>query len=177
MFIQAVTPLVNIPKESFRNNSNVRYLKGLFFETLREDKSSCVYTLKDVDHNGYPSLYLLYMHCGDLTEWNFSQWYLDGWEHWENLCECSWFKPYVERWRKEIELKYRSQALSNILIDSSTSSKTAMQSNKFIVDAGWKPKEDKRKVGRTTKEEIKRRALVLTKEKDEVNDDFKRIVN
>lgn len=175
-------PSIVIPKEKFRNSTNVRYLKGLFYEMVLKDKSSVLYTLKDNDHEGYPSLYRLYMETGDLTEWNFAQWYLDGWEHWTMLCNCTWFSPLVERWRNELEIKYRSHSLVNVIKDAQTNSKTSLSSNKLLLDGGWKSKDEQKTtkgntVGRPSKDKIKREASKLIKEEDLITEDWKRLVN
>lgn len=168
-------PLKVIPKVVFRNDSNTRYLQGLFFE-LSRDKSSVVYTLKDNDHLSFPSLYKLYMHTADLTEWNFAEWYMDGWEHWEMLTNCTWFKDYVTRWRKELEIKVRSAALADIILTAQTSTKDSFGANKLLLSGGWKSpeerKEEGRKVGRTTKNAINKQADLIVREKNDINKDF-----
>lgn len=136
----------------FRNSSGARYTKALFFETIT-DKTTVLYTLKDEDHEGFPSLYRLYLEEEDPLEYNFANKYLDGWEHWELLCECDWFLPKVERWRRELELKIRSEALAKIVKDADSDSKSAQMSRRFLVNGEWKPKHTK---GRPTKAEITR---------------------
>lgn len=163
----------------FKNASGARYLRGLFFETTLEDKSSVVYTLKNFDHLGYQSLYRLYMETGDPTEYKFATQYLDGWDHWEALCGCSWFKPYVEAWRRELEVKVRSAALAQIEqvshLDGDTKTKAlAFTANKYLLDGGWKPKGEG-KVGRPTKEAIKKEAFRITQEAQDINEDYNRI--
>lgn len=155
------------PKLNFRNSSGARYLKGLFYEESR-DKFSVVYTLKDHDHQGYRSLYLLYMECGDLTEYKFAMSHLDGWEHWEMLTSCNWFSPFVERWRRELELRIRSTALGAILsVAADTANPTSYHANKYLLDGQWKPAKLR---GRPSKEEIKselHRQVASAKELDE----------
>ena len=125
----------------FRSSIGSRYLKGLFYEEGSPlNKDSFLYTLKDKDTKGYPSLYRLYMEKEDLTEWEFANEYLDGFEHWEMLCACNWFKPYVERWRRELELKLRARALSAIRDEATSESKNSYYANKFLLEGGWKEK-------------------------------------
>lgn len=147
-------------RSKFRNSTNGRYLKGLFFETTLADKSSVVYSLKDWDHEGFPSLYRLYMEMEDLTEYEFSNTYLDGWEHWEMLTSAEWFKPYAERWRKELSLKIKARALRGLRAEAESSSKNAFAANKFLVDRGWVEKEDGKPHGRgrPSKEDVKKAA-------------------
>lgn len=155
----------------FRNASNTRYLKALFFETS-SDKSCVVYTLKDNDHEGYPSLRRLYLEEGDPLEISFAEKYLDGYEHWEMLVECTWFEPYAERWRKELELTIRSDALKNIILDSKSDSKSAASSNRFLVEGGWKPKATK---GRPSKADIKKATKDELQIRQRLEDDYNRI--
>lgn len=159
----------------FRNPvSNQRFLKGLFFETTLADKSTVVYTLKDVDHEGYPSLYRLYMELDDPTEWKVSQELTDGWEHWEMLCNCTWFKPYVERWRKELYLRMQSQALHRIKTEAKTGSKESFGANKYLLEKGWEPKATNGR-GRPSKEEIAKQAHEIARTDSQLSEDFKRL--
>ena len=150
------------------------YLKGLFFETTNADKASVVYTLKDHPHNGYPSLYLCYMQSNDLTEYEFAKEHLLNWDHWERLCNCNWFQPYLERWRKELELKIRAQALNSIIAESKSDSKSAYQAAKFLVERGWAPKNEK---GRPSKEDVKLEANRIAEIQNTISEDLERILN
>ena len=164
--------------KNFRAANGVRYLEGLFFEKNRmEDRQGCHYTLKDRDHQGFPSLYRLYMEKEDLTEWGFAQAYLDGWEHWDILCNCLWFKPYVERWRKELELKIKGRALSNIRqVAIDETNKNSYYANKLLLEGGWKDKESSaQKRGRPSKDEIKKEADYQAQSITRIREDSKRI--
>jgi hypothetical protein len=169
---------MSIDKARFRSETNSRYTRGLFYETTLADKSTVVYTLKDQDHLGYPSLYRLYMETGDPTEWRFAQEHLDGWDHWELLCGSTWFKPYVERWRKELDLKLASEALHRILKESKTNSREGFAANKYILEKGWQPKgEGTTKRGRPSKEQITKEAARIADEEARLNDDFNRVLS
>jgi hypothetical protein len=160
----------------FRNEvNNSRYTKALFFETSFPSKETVLYTLKDVDHQGYPSLYLLYMATNDPTEWKFATEYFDGWEHWEMLCECEWFKPLVSRWRRELELRMKSQALARIMAEAKTSSREAFASNKYLLERGWEPKEGQNKRGRPSKAEISKAAHEAVTENNRLSSDLVRL--
>jgi len=163
---------------SFRNSSNQRLTKGLFFEEA-EDKSGVVYTLKDRDHTvgevTYPSLYRLYMETEDLTEYQFDVSHLDGWEHWQMIKACSWFKPYAKRWKEELETKIMSRALAVLKAEASSSSKNAFYANKFLIERGWIPKGEKSPVGRPTKDAIRKEADALFQNSEEAKSDFERI--
>lgn len=162
-------------RPQFKNSVGAKLLRGLFYETQLADKSSVVYTLKDQDHEGYPSLYRLYMETGDPTEWKFATAHLDGWEHWERLCECPWFKPYVERWRRELHLRIASNALARIMAESKTNSRDSFTANKYLLERGWEPK-DSKKAGRPSKDAIKAEATRLAASQTQINDDYDRLV-
>lgn len=122
----------------FRNASNRRLLKGLFFETLGADKPSCLYTLKDEDHEGYPSLYKLYMLEDDTTEYSFAQKHLDGWDHWVMLTSCGWFEPIVTRWRKELATRRASEAEAKIKQISQSGAKDALTAARYLLERAEK---------------------------------------
>jgi hypothetical protein len=159
----------------FRSPSGSRYLKGLFYEETGADKSTVVYTLKDQDHMGFPSLYRLYMETDDPTEWKFANQHLDGWEHWEMLCRCSWFIPYVQRWRKELQLRIASHALARIMAESKTNSRDSFTANRYLLERGWMPKEAN-KGGRPSKDSIRAAAHQIASEGLQVASDFDRLM-
>ena len=169
------------PKEvnPFRHPiTNARHLKALFYETTLADKAYVVYTLKDIDHKGLPSLYRLYMEMDDPTEWEVSQKLVDGWEHWEMLCNCTWFKPYIERWRKELELRMKSKALARIKGEAKTNSKESFMANRYLIEKGWEPKENQKAGrGRPSKDEIRKAANEIASTQDRISGDFDRILN
>lgn len=159
---------------TFRSTSGNRFTQALFYEQTGVDKSTVVYTLKDQDHLGFPSLYRLYMEMSDPLEWRFATTHLDGWEHWTILCECSWFKPYVERWRKELELKIRSEALVRIMADSTGDTKSAQMNNRILLERGWVVDATGTK-GRPSKTEIRDAAQRLAQRNADQDTDLARM--
>lgn len=158
----------------FRNSNGLGYTKALFYEMV-QDREKVLYTLKDQDHEGYPSLYRLYMECSDPTEYRFATQYFDGWAHWEDISLCDWFRPHIEKWRRELEVRTRSEALARILDTAKSGNpKTLMQSNKFLLDGGWVSK-DQRKVGRPTKEAIQKETARLADIQRQLNEDLERV--
>lgn len=138
------------------------------------DKSSVIYTLKDTDHKGYDSLYRLYMEVLDPTEYRFANSYLDGWGHWKQLSVCNWFKPYIDRWREELQLKIASEALTRIMAEASTDRKESFAANKYLLEKGWQPK-GADKVGRPSKEAIQDAASRMVKDNSRVLTDWDRL--
>lgn len=163
-------------KNPFRSTSGNRYLQGLFYEMVNADKATVVYTLKDQDHLGFASLYRLYMETADPLEYRFALKHLDGWEHWTMLCDCSWFKPYVERWRKELELKIRSEALVRVIDDAKSGSRSSAASNRLVLEKGWAVTADEKNTkGRPSKTDIKAEARRIATVQQEQADDLARI--
>jgi hypothetical protein len=126
--------------------NNVRFTRHLFFEETLADKTHVVYTLKDVDHQGYPSLYRLYMETDDPTEYLFATTHLDGWEHWQMLCECAWFKPYIARWRQELDLRTRAKYLKGVKLAAANGGKDSLAAMKYLIERGWEDKKTKTKI-------------------------------
>lgn len=160
----------------YRSSSNTRYLKALFFEETGADKSTVLYTLKDQDHLGFPSLYRLYMELDDLTEWEFANKYLDGWEHWQMLCDCTWFKPYIARWRTELELKTRAAALRALKVAATGEGNSSYHANKLLLEGGWKTKEGSTR-GRPTKAQVEKEAIMQAEQHLKINKDYERLTN
>lgn len=160
----------------FRLSNRKRLLKGLFYETTMADKTGVKYTLKDEDHLGFPSLSRLYLQSNDPTEYSFAVTHLESWDHWEMLCECNWFKPYIARWRRELEMKMKSEALSRIMSSAKQAGKDTLAANRFLIEKGWEPKQGQTKRGRPTKDEIRDEATRLANTHAQINDDFERVM-
>lgn len=148
-----------VDTNKFKNESGTRLTRGLFFEQTLTDKSSVVYTLKNEDHEGYPSLYRLYIESVDRdpTEYHFATTYLDGWDHWEMLLECTWFKPYASRWRREARIRRSAFYLNQIARIAKSGSREALTASRYMLEEGWVPKEKNSK-GRPSKDEIQQEA-------------------
>lgn len=125
----------------FKNSMGMRYTKGLFFETTLEDKSSVVYTLKENDHKGYKSLKRLYLEEEDPSEYIFASKWLDSYDHWKLLTECTWFKPIVAEWREELRLKLESKYLKKLMEIAEAGGKEGISANKILLERVRKPKE------------------------------------
>jgi hypothetical protein len=156
----------------FVADNGSRYTKSLFYEMTLADKTGVVYTLKNQDHKGYPSLYRLYMEMSDPTEYRFATTYLSDWQHWLILQKLHWFAPIVERWREELQLKIAADALTRILAEAQSDRREAFAANKYLLEKGWQPKD---KVGRPSKEAIKREAALIVQGNDRLNDDWVRV--
>lgn len=162
----------------FRNLSNSRLLRGLFIETTL-DKTSALYTLRREDHpDGFVSLYRLYLESTvtDPTEYSFAVSHLDGWEHWETLSRCTWFKDHISAWRRELEVRTRSQALRKVLETAQGSSRDAFQANKYLLDGKWVDTPETKR-GRKSKEAVKAEVRAMAAEERLFDEEFQRVMN
>ena len=154
---------------NFKNSNGVLITKGLFLEVSYESPENVVYTLKDEDYEYkgrlLPSLYKLYMHLNDPTEWKVATECFHGWSHWEAICNSSWFAPYIKSWREQLELRLKSQALARIMAEAKASSKDALQANKYLLEKKWIEKDATK--GRPTKEAIRKEAEFIRAEDTE----------
>lgn len=170
----------------YRNSSGTRYLKALFFEPAI-DKTFVLYTLKEADHEViqedgtpivYPSLQRLYLECNDPTEFLVATQYFDGVEHWDMLCNCSWFQPHLSRMRRQLELKIKSEQIQLLMEDSKAGTKSSTASAKFLLTQGYASiAPDKRKAGRPSKEEIADAAARSISDTRTLEDDFQRVIS
>src|SRR5690554_1234851 len=124
---------------------------SLFFETNITDYEP-LYTLKDDNHevNGkvYPSLKRVYLSFDDPTEWEFVEAVFGNWRHWEKILGNKKLREYIDQWRYELEIKLRSQAIREMVKQSSKKDSAA----KWLAEGQWKGKAR----GRPTKAEVER---------------------
>lgn len=146
-----------VDKTKMKNSMGTRFIRELFYETTGSDKTNVCYTLKNEDHEGYPSLYRIYMSYDDPTEYTFAIDNLCDWEHWERLLDAPWFKDYITKWRREAEIRQKSRALARVLEESRSGSREALNANKYLLEKRWIEKDSPSR-GRPSKEEIKKEA-------------------
>lgn len=157
--------------KDFKASQGKWLLKSLFWELCDPEKRNefARYTIKDEPHEGYPSLRQLYIAMQDVTEYEFATTYLGGYAHWKNLCACAWFKPIVEEWREELEVKLRSQAIREIKAHST--SEKGFQAAKWLAEKGWEEK----KVGGKSKAEQKKEERVTERIHSSIEEDITRL--
>jgi hypothetical protein len=162
----------------FKNINGVLLLRELFWEHA-QDKLNAVYTLKDQDlvdnETLYPSLYRLYMESNDPTEYLFALAHLDSWKHWQMLSQASFLLPYITRWREELELRFRANALATIHKMASTGGREAFQAAKYITEGNYSQK-GKPRAGRPSKAQIEATAQDIVAERKRTEEDYLRLV-
>lgn len=154
----------------YRASNGVYYTKQLFYEFADSDKSYVLYTLKDQDYMGYPSLRRLYIEMDDQSEYQFANRYFAGWSHWKKLLRCPWFADYISEFREELQIKSSASYLTSIRLKALEGNLAA---NKYLLEQGWK--DSKEKVGRPSKEKIKAEADKMFRDSTDISDDLERI--
>jgi len=117
----------------------------------------------------FPSLKRLFLQMEDLIEYDFASTYLLSWNHWQRICNNKIFTKKVGEWRVELELKIRSQAVSDII--NMTAEEKSFQAAKWLADKGW----DKRGAGRPSKEQVERESGMQRALQDEYGADVQRL--
>ena len=163
-------------KPPYKDVMNRYRTQSLFWEYNADRKEfEPLWTCKDEDHKSgkYPSLKHLYIAMNDPTEYSFAMKYFGSYEHWKVLCSREWFKPIVEAWRDELELKMKSEALVTIReISDDKDDSRALQAARYLADKGWLDKATK---GRPTKESVQGETKRLAHKASELDEDATRI--
>ena len=162
----------------FKNDQNQYYLRALFLELSGPtERKFVLYTLKDEDCEGYPSLFQKYMEVYDPTEFRFAEKYFANLDHWRQITECEWFKPFITRWRKELETRLKSEALARIMLEARAGKKESFQANKYLLEKAWEPKEASGNGrGRPSKADIQRAASDAVNRSERISNDFDRLI-
>lgn len=165
---------MEVDKTKLRDSRGRPLTQSLFLE-VGYNTEFAVYTQKDEDYEYkgkvYPSLKRLYLEHEDPTEYDFACTYLLGWEQWQRICANKVFTKMVDKWREELELKIRAQAVRDIMNTSAT--EKGFQASKWLADRGW----DKRAAGRPSKEEVDRERNMQAKIEDEYTSEVTRLAD
>jgi hypothetical protein len=129
-----------------------------------------------VDGVTFPSFRRLFVELEDLTEYTFATTYLDGWSHWKKIKATSWFQPFYEDFREELEAKVLAQSLSSLQRKAGDpTDKDSLAASKFLLSRQW-DSQKKSGAGRPSAEKIKAEANKLFETKDSIHDDFNRLL-
>lgn len=163
--------LLSQPESPYRAPNGAYRTYSLFYENTYGDGGKAVYSLSDDDvtspqGNFYPSLFRLYMKEEDQTEYEFATKHLYSWQHWEELLSKEWFKPIIERWRKELDLKIKARALRVLNEEAQDkTSKNRFSAVKILLDRSWDT--EKQSVGRPKK--------IIKEETFDTTEDYERL--
>lgn len=163
---------MKLDKDKMIGSNGAAITQSLFLE-IGYKTNFAMFTLKDYDieykGNKYISLKKLFLAMEDVTEYEFANEYLLGWTHWQRIAENAQVKPYVDKWREELEIKIRAQAIRDII--SMTAEGGSFQAAKWLADKGW----DKKAAGRPKKEDKLKEAAQMQRIASEFEEDFARL--
>lgn len=155
---------------------------SLFMETNRdESKYPSVFTLGSEDKDGRVSMQRLYMEAGDPTEFLVAKHVFGSFECWTNLCNSTFFKPHIKRWREELHRRIRSRSIQVVIDGAETGNINSTQLNaaKWLASQEWdgnKMKSTKKAPGRPPKVKDPELALrELMRGTEEEDEDFERL--
>jgi hypothetical protein len=157
-------------------DSGNRYRTMSLFVEYANPKYITLFTLEREDKDGAISLYQKYMEIADPTEYQVAMQLLGDWRHWEVLTNCSWFKPIIEDWRRELEARRKSVMVNQMENLAATSKQEAVRAQAIRwLEANTTDKPKKTRRGRPSKEEVEGRLKQELKSLEEFDDDAKRL--
>jgi hypothetical protein len=157
-----------------KGDNNKTFTKSLFFELCYMDPSRALFTLKeqDIEVRGqtFLSLQKLYISLvpNDPTEYEFAMTIFGSWDVWQDLNKSPLLKPSIARWRKEAEVKVKSEAIKAIAEEMRSNGRSSFGAAKLLLERGWLDKEAasqaKRKLIEKEEEEMDKQALSMLNE-------------
>lgn len=152
-----------------KNSKGVVRTKSLFYELSYADTSDVLFTLKDEDQvvegRTFTSLAKLYrsLVATDPTEYTFAIAVFGYWDIWDTIRNAPNIKTHVAKWRKEVEVKIKSEAIQLIAQEAKGGGRSSFTAAKLLLDRGWLEKEEaskaKRKLLEKEEEELNKAAL------------------
>lgn len=134
-----------VDRTKFLDGSGKRVILQLFKEFARPDvKFKPVYTLQEWKD--------VFLDCRDPSEYQPAQMLLGDWEHWLEVRNHVLIKPHVDKWQAELEVKLRSEAITQMKSHAKQPGGTAAA--KWLADKGYAEEGVKKAVGRPKKEEV-----------------------
>lgn len=151
--------------EKTKNEKGVVRTKSLFYELSYGNTEHVIFVLKDedqeVDGKTYVSLAKLYrsLVANDPTEYTFALAVFGYWDIWDTIRNSTQLKPYVKKWKTEVEVKIKSEAIQIIAQEARGAGRSSFTAAKLLLDRGWLEKE----------EASKAKAKLAAKEEEEMN--------
>lgn len=148
--------------------------KSLFWEISYWEPDNVIFTLRedDLHKNGkvYVSLRKLYLaYCvSDPTEYTFAWEVFGSWDTWNQLSKSNYIKKDIESWRREVEVKIKSEAIRSIAEEMRSGGRSSFGAAKLLLERGWLEKDAasqaKQKLKAKEEEEMNKEALSLLEE-------------
>lgn len=163
----------------FKNNNNQRYTKQLFLETWRElpieDRVvEPAFTLY-LDKEGLINLGKEYVNDADPSGYTTSLRIFGEYAYWTYLLKRPWFREAVDSWNQELDAKLYAEGIEKIRQIAMSEDKGALVAAKFLVQQGYKNKEDTKGRGRPSKAEVDNALKRAVESAKDIEEDAKRI--
>ncbi|ADX87703.1 conserved hypothetical protein [Vibrio phage ICP2] len=161
-------------RKEFKDSMGRWITQGLFLE--KGYKPSSIYTIQDEDRmykgEKYLSIKRLFIekYIEDPTEMKFARECLGGWQHWKKIKANQELYAMYEEWKEEAEIQVRSIGVRSAMEMARDGKSFAAA--KWLAEAGY----DKRGAGRPSKEEIVRETRIASRVKDELEEDYERLL-
>jgi len=146
--------------------------KSLFWELSYFEPEHVIFTLREDDlvknDKTYASLRKLYLSycCTDPTEYTFAWSVFGSWETWQQLARSNYIKKDVEAWRREVEVKIKSEAIRSIADEMRTGGRSSFGAAKLLLERGWLD----------DKSASKAKAQLKAKEEEDLNTEALRVL-
>jgi hypothetical protein len=119
----------------------------LEFCTTAEDRLNSTFSVSEHPNPEKVPMKILYMSLSvdDPSEVSFAEEVFGHLGFWHDLSETDFMKPYVERWRREADLKRKQKAFKTI-IETATKGDTSasrLSAAKYLLEKAWEPKDTK----------------------------------
>lgn len=167
--------MIKLDKAKMMGANGKPLTTGLFID-LEENgiNENAVFTKDECDKvigkRTFYSFKSLFVECGDPTGYDFAKKYLMGWQHFKVMQVNKKIVRLIDEALEEIEVKIRSEAIAQA---ESLSAEGNAAMTKLLVEKGW----DKGKVGRPSKEAVKKEANIQSRINDEFNADIARLAD
>ncbi len=165
-------------QKPFKNESNQRYTKQLFYEQwagLTQDERvwSPPFTLHQ-DIKGLTNFGREYVSDADPSGYTTAMRLLGEYSYFEYLMRVPWFREAKEQWDKEVDAKLYAEAIKKIRELSQGEDAKALQAAKYLANKEYKTKTSTKR-GRPSKEEVAGELASQAKEQAEIARDLDRI--
>lgn len=161
-------------EEQLRTPQGKLRTKSLFWELSYFEPQNVIFTLRedDLEKNGktYTSIRKLYLsYCvTDPTEYTFAWAVFGSWDTWQQLSRSNYIKKEVDVWRREVEVKIKSEAIRSIANEMRDGGRSSFGAAKLLLERGWlddkSASKAKEKLKAKEEEEMNKEAIALLSE-------------
>lgn len=156
----------------YKDNQGRWLTKQIFWEhsqDLMPDKRFCepVFSMFK-DRPGCINARKTFVELGDPTGYAWAQKYLGDYEHWQAITQRPWWEEVFAVWMHEMNMKIKSDAMAAIIEASKGGGPNGLAAAKFLAQEGWNQTKRGRPSAAELKGELKRAALALTVEDEDM---------